>query len=129
MKLQAFIAMILAGTLSAQAADYQYLTIEKTDGTATSLTAVGLNITYSDTQLTATNGTEAATFTLSEVNRMYFSNTREDTATGIADTIGDIAQDAEVYDLNGRRIPQGTTLRHGVYIVKQGNTTKKITVK
>ena len=121
--------MILAGTLTAQAADYQYLTIEKSDGTATSLTAVGLNISYSDTQLTATNGQETATFTLSEVSRMYFSNTKQDTATGISEVNALPDSNAEVYDLQGHRLPQGARLRKGVYLIKENGKTRKVTVK
>lgn len=130
MNYKTLITMILAGTLSAQAAEYQYLTIEKSDGTATSLTAIGLNIAYSSTQLTATNGTETATLALSEVSRMYFSNTKADTATGISTAVNSTtAQETEVYDLSGHRLPQGTALRKGVYIVKENGKTRKVTVK
>lgn len=118
--------LLLAGSLAAQATDYQYLTIEKNDGTAQSLTAVGLNITYTDTQLTATNGTETATFPLSEIRRMYFSNTKE--TTGIETTIAEIAKDVEVYDLNGRRVLT-SNLQKGVYIVKENGKPRKVTIK
>lgn len=126
MKLPTLMTLLLSGTLAAQAADYQYLTIEKNDGTAHSLTAMGLSITYTDTQLTATNGSETATFTLSEVSRMYFSNTKE--ATGIETTVAENGNSAEVYDLNGRRVTTGN-LQKGVYIVKENGKTRKITVK
>ena len=102
--------LLLAGSLAAQATDYQYLTIEKNDGTALSLTAVGLNITYTGTQLTATNGYETTTFSLSEISRMYFS------------------KDAEVYDHNGRRV-LASNLQKGVYIVKENGKTRKVTIK
>lgn len=118
--------LLLAGSLAAQATDYQYLTIEKNDGTAQSLTAVGLNITYTGTQLTATNGTETATFPLSEIRRMYFSNTKE--TTGIETIIAEIAKDAEVYDLNGRRVLT-SNLQKGVYIVKENGKPRKVTIK
>ena len=126
--------MILAGTLTAQAADYQYLTIEKTDGTATSLTAVGLNISYSDGKLNATNGTESATLPLSEVSRMYFSNAKEVTAISDLQVLND-DDTATAYDLSGKKIAEGTLaklrprLRKGVYIIKQNNKTKKLLVK
>jgi hypothetical protein len=127
MKQKALITLLMAGTLTAGAADYKYLTIEKTDGTAASLTAIGLTIAYNGTQMTATNGEEEATFTLTEVSRMYFSDTKQTTGiTAVETTIG---TDAEVYDLNGRRQPQGTALRKGVYIVKENGKTRKITVK
>ena len=127
-------AILAAGTLTAQAADYQYLTIETNDGTKQSLTAVGLTISYSATAMTATNGSETTTIALSELNRMYFSNTKD--ATAISD-ISSLQQDEEatIYDLSGRQIAEGrlstvkTQLRKGVYLVKQQGKTIKIQVK
>ena len=127
-------AILAAGTLTAQAADYQYLTIEKNDGTQQSLTAVGLTISYSATAMTATNGSETTTIALSELNRMYFSNTKD--ATAISD-ISSLQQDEEatIYDLSGRQIAEGRLstvkplLRKGVYLVKQQGKTIKIQVK
>lgn len=126
---------MLVLTIGVRAADYQYLNIEKTDGTQQSITAVGLTLTYSGTELTATNGSESYTFTLSELNRMYFSNTKMETSSGedIVDAITEVDVTAdtawEIYDMNGRRIPAGEKLRKGVYIFKNGNTTKKVIVK
>ena len=124
----------MIGVLTAQAADYQYLTIEKNDGTQQSLTAVGLTISYSATAMTATNGSETTTIALSELNRMYFSNTKD--ATAISD-ISSLQQDEEatIYDLSGRQIAEGRLstvkplLRKGVYLVKQQGKTIKIQVK
>ncbi len=127
--------MALLGTLAAQAADYQYLTIEKKDGTALSMTAVGLNITYANGKMTATNGTETATLALTELSRMFFSNTKD--ATAIA-TIEDLQPEtaATVYDLSGRLVASevmpsalSSLLRKGVYIVRQNTKTVKIQVK
>ena len=127
--------MALLGTLAAQAADYQYLTIEKKDGTALSMTAIGLNITYVNGKMTATNGTETATLALTELSRMFFSNTKD--ATAIA-TIEDLQPEtaATVYDLSGRLVASevmpsalSSQLRKGVYIVKQNTKTVKIQVK
>jgi hypothetical protein len=135
MKRQALTAMALLGTLAAQAADYQYLTIEKKDGTALSMTAVGLNITYANGKMTATNGTETATLALTELSRMFFSNTKD--ATAIA-TIEDLQPEtaATVYDLSGRLVASevmpsalSSLLRKGVYIVRQNTKTVKIQVK
>ena len=127
--------MALLGTLAAQAADYQYLTIEKKDGTALSMTAIGLNITYANGKMTATNGTETATLALTELSRMFFSNTKD--ATAIA-TIEDLQPEtaATVYDLSGRLVASevmpsalSSQLRKGVYIVKQNTKTVQIQVK
>ena len=127
--------MVLFGTLAAQAADYQYLTIEKKDGTALSMTAVGLNITYADGKMTATNGTETATLALTELIRMFFSNSKE--ATAIA-AIEDLQPEtaATVYDLSGRLVASevlpstlNAQLRKGIYIVRQDTKTIKIQVR
>ena len=127
--------MVLFGTLAAQAADYQYLTIEKKDGTALSITAVGLNITYADGKMTATNGTETATLALTELSRMFFSNSKEATAiVAIEDLQPETA--ATVYDLSWRLVANevlpsalSSQLRKGVYIVRQNTKTVKIQVK
>ena len=126
MKRLAFVIVILAGVLTAKAVDYQYLTIEKTDGTTLTLTAVGLSISYSDGNLVATNGTEKATLTLIDVTRMYFSNTGE--ATGIQGTVADTDGEVEIYDLNGRKISKAD-MRKGVYIIQRKGKATKIQVK
>lgn len=126
--------MILCGTLAAQAADYQYLNIEKNDGTALSLTAIGLDMTYKDGNLVATNGSETATIALTDISRMFFSNTKDVTAIADITTIADDGE-ATVYNLAGRRLAEGrmqevkTQLRKGVYIVKLNSKTLKVQVK
>lgn len=131
MKKSMFLAMVLSGIVAAQAADYQYLNIEKTDGTTQSLTALGLNITYSGTALTAKNGTEQTTIALTDLKRMFFSNTKaEGGTTGIEATAADWDDtETEIYDLRGHRLPQGTKPARGLYIFKKGNTTTKKIVK
>lgn len=56
--------------LSTQAADYKYLIIESNDGTKTTLTAVGLTLTFEGSTLKASDGT---TLELMSLSRMYFS--------------------------------------------------------
>ena len=79
--------MMVAGALTTQAENYAYFVIEQNNGTSLSMPAVGLNISYSDGNLVATNGTEHATIQLTNVSRMYFSN--EKTATAIEATAAD----------------------------------------
>ena len=134
MKRKTALALLLSGTLAVQAADYQYLTIVKNDGSALSLTAIGLTISYDNGQMKATNGTETATLQLSEVSRMYFSNTQETTAISDIDSLEDDSE-AIVYDLSGRKMAEGipsvlkTQLRKGVYLFKQKGKTTKIQVR
>jgi hypothetical protein len=131
MKRNALSSLLLILTAAAQAADYEYLTIEKNDGTTQSLTAIGLKLTYGSSTITATNGSEQATFALSDLKRMYFSNTKGTTAI---DTVEATANDwddteTEIYDLRGHRLPQGIKPARGLYIFKKGNTTTKKYVK
>lgn len=131
MRRQALIAMMTAGLAAAQAADYQYLTIEQTDGTTVTLTAEGLNITYADGNMKAVNGQESATLPLTTLKRMYFTNEKTATAIATPTATADDWNDAgtEIYDLGGRRLPQGTKPARGLYIFKKGNTTTKKLVR
>ena len=137
MKRVVFTTMMMAGMLTAQADNFTYLTIEKTDGTAQSLTAVGLNLSYSGGNLIATNGTESATIALTEVSRMYFSNEQAAT-TGISTVNTNTQQPTSnilpdgIYNLQGHRVAelsQRSTLRKGIYIIVENAQSKKIQVK
>ena len=115
------------GVLTAQAKSYPYLTFETTDGAKVSVSTTGLNLSISGTTLTA----GSQTFTLSNLNRMYFSTTDESTTTGIkAIENGQLTIDdsVEVYDLQGHKVEK-SQMRNGAYIVKTKNGTFKIAVK
>ena len=115
--------MTLIGGLTAQAADYTYLTFETTDGAKVSVEASLLTITISGTTLTA--GTQS--FTLSNLSKMYFSTSNE--TTGIeAISAQNLSDATEVYDLNGRKVSKDQ-LKKGVYVIKSKSGTYKIAVK
>ena len=124
-------ALLMASTTTASSATYEYMVFETSDGTLKSMTANGLKLVYKDGTLTATNGTDSQTFTLSQLNRMFFSDTKQGDATAITTATPDDIDDAntEIYDLSGRRLPQGTKPQKGLYIFKKGNTTTKKYVK
>ena len=114
---------ILVGTLTAQAEDYTYLTLETTDGAKASVAVADLTLTISGTTLTA--GTQS--FTLSNLSKMYFSNTDE--TTGIeAITSATLDEDTDIYDLQGHKVTKAQ-MQKGVYIVKTKNRTYKIVMK
>ena len=114
---------ILVGTLTAQAEDYTYLTFETTDGAKASVAVADLTLTISGTTLTA--GTQS--FTLSNLSKMYFSNTDE--TTGIeAITSATLDEDTDIYDLQGHEVTKAQ-MQKGVYIVKTKNRTYKIVMK
>ena len=119
--------MALIGVLTAQAESYSYLTFETTDGAKVSVSTTGLSLSISGTMLTA----GSQTFTLSNLNRMYFSTTDESTTTGIKAIDSSqlsIDESVEVYDLQGHKVEK-SQMRNGAYIVKTKNGTFKIAVK
>ena len=115
------------------AEDYYYLTIVETDGTKTSLTAVGLSLTFGNDELTATNAytDESKTIALSRLATMNFSNNDETTAIRSIQTEESISiKDADaVYTLQGQKLPIGATLPKGVYLIKKGTITQKLQVR
>lgn len=127
------ILTMMMGTLTAQANEFPYLTFETTNGAKVSVAVESLKLTISGTTLTV--GSQS--FTLSNLSKMYFSTTDE--TNGSIDAIDDFSIDdsllenAEIFDLNGRKVVKGSTsvskLPRGVYIVKTNEKTCKITVK
>lgn len=115
---------VLAGTMTAQADSYTFLTFETTDGAKASVPVEKLVLTISGTTLTA--GSQQ--FTLSNLNKMYFS-TADETTTGIEE-ITNVALDeaTDIYDLQGHKVTK-EQMRKGVYIVKTKNRTYKMVVR
>ena len=128
MKKTIILTLLCALCMGAQAADYNYLVFTLTDGTTKSITASNLNITFADGKLEAISGNDGVSIDLSVLAKMEFSN---DNTTGI-DSIenGTLKiENAEVYDMNGRRMPSNTTLSRGIYIIKSNGKTTKVTIK
>jgi len=130
MKKNLLITMLLGTALAASADDYAYLNIVKADGTGISLPATEATITFADGYLV----TGSEKILLSELSVMQFSNESVSSTTAIsspteADTDFSLSDADAVYDLNGRQLSTDAQLRPGVYIIKKGNTTKKIQVK
>ena len=109
----------MIGTLTAHAADYTYLTFETTDGAKVSVEASSLTITISGTTLTA--GSQS--FTLSNMSKMYFSNSDE--TTGI-ETLS-VSDWNEITDIYGK--VSKDQMQRGVYVIKTKSGTHKIAVK
>ena len=105
------------------AENYSYLTFELTDGSKTSVSVTSLTISISGTTLTAGD----KSFTLTNLSKMYFSNTDE--TSGISTlTVEDMDNISEIYDLNGRKVSKDQ-LTKGVYVVKSKEGTYKIAVR
>ena len=115
---------VLAGTMTAQADSYTFLTFETTDGAKASVSVEKLVLTISGTTLTA--GSQS--FTLSNLSKMYFS-TADETTTGIEEITNAALDEAtDIYDLQGHKVTK-EQMRKGVYIVKTKNRTYKIAVR
>ena len=133
MKKIVLLLMTLAGALTVQGRvhtlqemaerAYNFLTFEMTDGAKVSVAISSLTLTINGNTLTA----GSQTFTLSNLSKMYFSNTDE--TTGIEEmTSTTLDEAAEIYDLQGHRIAK-EQMTKGVYIVKTKSKTQKIVVK
>ena len=123
------LALIMTSLVSvASATDYNYLTLEKADGSLVSLPVSSLTLTFSNGNLVANDGT---TLPLSSLSKMFFTET-----SGICSI--PIATDGPsgIYTLSGILVSspsldaQLPSLPKGIYIVKQPNgNTKKIHIR
>ena len=114
---------MLVGTLTVQASDYTYLTFETTDGAKASVSVSNLTLSISGTTLTA--GTQS--FTLSNLSKMYFSNTDE--TTGISEVMkANLDEATEIYNLQGHKVSKDQ-MRRGVYVIKTKQGTFKLNVR
>ena len=123
MKKMVLMMMALVGALSMQAEEYTYLTFETTDGTKASVAISSLTLTISGKTMTA----GSQTFVLSNLSKMYFSNTDE--TTGIEEITSETLGEAtDIYDLQGHQVTKDQ-MKRGVYIVKTKTKTYKMIVK
>lgn len=145
------LAVALAASLGAAAADFGYMAFRQSDGTVATLPAMGLRMTFADGRLVAVNGSETLQLDAATLAAMYFSDSA---TTGIeavgkagstvavdgGDIVVSAAQGAavSVYGVGGIRVAasqnaDGGTLRipvaKGAYIVNVNGTRTKILVK
>ena len=123
MKKIVIIMMALVGALTVQAEEYAYLTFETTDGAKASVDVSSLTLTISGKTMTA----GSQTFVLSNLSKMYFSNTSETTAIEEI-TTATLDEAADIYDLQGHKVTK-EQMKRGVYIVKTKTRTYKMIVK
>lgn len=118
-------AILVISFATIKAEDYKFFTIEKTNGTSQTMTAVGLTINYTDGYLVAQNGNETTKILLSDLKRMYFTNE----AAAISDITDEKASNNETYDMQGRRITDKPLMNRGIYIIKKDGKTQKVFIK
>ncbi len=134
MKKTIILLLLILGAVSMNAEDYQYLTFVDNSGTAKSYTALGLEITFSGGNAVVTNGTESGTYSLDNLNRMFFSNDK-DVANAIQAITADTAA-MHIYTTSGVFVGEyrdtsslSGMLPQGIYIIKQNGKTRKISVR
>lgn len=116
------ILTLLAGTITAQADDYPYLTFETNNGEKVSVEfSSDLSLVFSSTTLKVGN---QQTFNLKDLKKMYFSPVSQ--TTGISTVTTDDYKIYGYYDLQGRPVEQPTK---GIYVIKTSKGTKKVYVK
>lgn len=120
---------MMTGVLTAHADSYTYLTFEKSDGTLTSVPLSSLSITISGTTLTAGD----QSFALADLTKMYFTTAD---VTAIDEVKAAVNGEVEVFSMSGIAMGKYTTvqeamssLKTGVYIVKNNGKTVKVAVK
>lgn len=123
--------MMAIVAMAAHAGDYDYLMVQKSDGTAQSFLADGLQITYSGSSATFTASSSSATFALSDLSTMYFASN----PTAIRDIEAQTDRLTDVYTTAGIYLGRyaGTeamkgNLPKGVYIMKNKGVTTKVSI-
>lgn len=129
------LSLMIAVALTANAGNLDYLTVQKSDGTMVSFRSSGLTITFSGGNMIVTQSGTPTTLPLSALSKMFFS---DNDVSGIkaATQARTSVEAGEVFDLQGRRVAtqmrltdmQGK-LPKGIYVVKNGDATVKVTVK
>ena len=127
-RLLLFSVMAVSSAVGAIAGDYDYLIVQRNDGTQQAFTSSGLTITFSGAN--ATFGT--TTYSLSELDKMFFSAT----TTAIRDIQQCEDRFVEVYTTAGvhlgtyaGEVAMKASLPKGIYVVKGHGRTYKVTVK
>ena len=125
------LALLSILTMGMRAAGYDYLVFSLQDGTTEVVAAANLNITFSGDNLICSNDSEMLkTLDMNQLVKMEFS--ADGTATGISAisaTALTIDSATVIYDMNGRRMPNGSSLPKGMYIVKTPTKTFKVQMR
>ena len=120
---------LLFCTVLCHAEDYNNLSFEKTDGSVVSVSADNLSMTFSGGELLLDNGAaETQEIAVADLSRMFFSSS----TSSITETTSCGDTEKLVYTLSGvcmGRYNDLKTLPRGMYVVKEGNKTFKMTVR
>lgn len=129
-----FLLSAMLATAATKAETYPYLTFQSADGTMQSVEVESLTMTFSDGKLLVSNGTKSLELAVADLSSMFFSTSD---ATGI-ETVSAAEADGNmaVFSLQGTSVGSFSSVQQlrtsvpaGVYIIKKGGKTQKITVK
>ena len=124
--------LLCLASLTAGAYEFQYLTLETTEGSSVNITCEKLEMKVDDSQsLIVSNAEGTQTFKLSTLEKMYFSG---QTGTDAVITVAD--GPVTLYSTAGVCLGSYENIRAavadvapGVYVVKANGLTSKISVK
>ena len=122
------LTILTALTITLKAADYNYLVFTLTDGTTQSITASNLTFQFADGNLTATSGSQTLTIALASLAKMEFSNDSTTDIHIVDRSALAIDENADIYDLQGRKVTR-EQMKRGVYVIKTKNGTHKVNVR
>ena len=133
MKKTLLILLVALATFnSASAGDYDYLIVQRLDGSKQSFNAIGLKLTFEDGNLVATSGGSTASFALADLQKMFFSSE----PAGIKEIADSASEAVTVYTISGQAVGQYQNLKEaqasmlpGLYMIKTSKGTIKIAVK
>lgn len=116
------------GAVQMGSLDPQYLLIKEGETKSVSFSGRfenGVPGTRYAAVLLAYDGTQLSFLSNRDLSACYFTLGGTTSVSGVESTAGTAA---DIYDINGRRLPQGSlnSLPRGIYIVKQGGKTFKI---
>lgn len=124
-------ALVLA--MSASAETYPYLSFQTVDGSVVSLKSSNLNLTIEDGKLVVQNDEGSNKFVLTDLARMFFSQSTETTITNLNT---DVNSTLQVYTTSGVFLGEFDSERSlrrsvpsGIYVVKTNGKTLKMAVK
>ena len=136
-KLFLTLVVAVATVMTANAASIESLIIQQNYGTRYTFNLYGeeednvpITITFENGNLIASQNGQQTTLELSSLSKMFFG-----AITGIQ-TISDGSETADIFDIQGRRVATKMHLKDlqnrlpkGVYLVKNGGKTVKMTIK
>ena len=104
-----------------------YLIFKQKNGWERSLPLSDLVIKFQNGQMQASSGAEAFSLDLETMQSLFFSTRPSAIETVQTDDVR--KKNMQIYDLDGRRVNTFDGCPQGVYIVKEGDATRKILVK